>query len=107
LTKIGRLYTVKGWACKYAFVLDENQPEAKTVYRPFANAAEFEPYKDKWILKAYDGESIQGQWRIIAFDDVGVFSREAFLTYSEMFEMGYKFSDSTPFGVLVKEKPQT
>ena len=67
-------------------------------YRPFANAAEFEPHREKWL--SHDG--VAGAWRIHEYNDESFMVRDGvFFTFEEAFKDGRKFEDGTPFGVEV------
>ena len=74
-------------------------------YRPFANAAEFEPHRDRWIRRSHAGRpEARGCYKYSAYDDRGVFDGPAscVCTYSELFNEGRQFDDGTPFGVEVE-----
>lgn len=66
-------------------------------YRPFANAAEFKPHRDKWIIQ-YREDCLM---RIGCFDEETVWlATSAFgKSFVEAFEQ-WRFEDGTPFGVL-------
>ena len=73
-------------------------------YRPFANAAEFEPHRDRWIRRIYNGDlSSAGCFKFYAYDDIGVYDMGEHFTYQEMFNDGRQFDDGTPFGIEVTE----
>lgn len=73
-------------------------------YRPFANAAEFEPFRDRWIRRTYNGDlSNAGCFKFHAYDDIGVYDVGVHFTYQEMLEDGRQFDDGTPFGIEVTE----
>ena len=73
-------------------------------YRPFASAAEFEPFRDRWIKRSYIGGLCnEGCFKPQAYDDQGVFDIGEHFTYYEMFNEGRQFDDGTPFGIEVKE----
>lgn len=68
-------------------------------YRPFANAAEFEPHREKWFrVKMQPGIII----RTSAYDDKRHWSGEECDTWKKMFAE-CEFADGTPFGVEVTE----
>ena len=69
-------------------------------YRPFANAAEFEPHRDRWICHPNVKEK---KFRIAAYDDNMIWSNDRGYQYSNLFESGTLFEDGTPFGVEVTE----
>ena len=71
-------------------------------YRPFANAAEYEPHRDRWIRRSHTGRpGAKGCYRAFAYDEWGVFDRGTKSSYEEMFSEGRQFDDGTPFGVEV------
>lgn len=77
-------------------------------HRPFANAAEFEPHRDKWIKRSCksDGDRslTPGCFRVSAYDDDSFWTVDGETTsYEGAFESGKKFEDGTPFGVEVTE----
>ena len=78
-------------------------------YRPFANAAEFDPYRDRWII---DGTSrLKVVWYSDANIELGGHELNLRLTkkqcstkfwyWKEAFEK-FTFEDGSPFGVEVK-----
>lgn len=69
-------------------------------YRPFDNAKEFEPHRDRWI-KHPDAED--RKFKVIMFDDCGVCCYERRYSYAHLFECGTVFADGSPFGVEVTE----
>lgn len=76
--------------------------EAK--YRPFANAEEFRPFRDKWVM-SLGSEAISGGYeRIISYDDHRVYVTlgECTVWWSYKDAMTrFTFEDGTPFGVEV------
>ena len=76
-------------------IVERIKPPEPT-YRPFANAAEFEPYRDKWIC---DPQDQLNKFKAIAYNDQGVFSFKRFWGYSQLFDCGTVFEDGTRFGV--------
>lgn len=72
-------------------------------YRPFANAAEFEPHCDRWI-KIKDGDKTISRGtmrqRVDRYDDSFIIAPVAY-EYSEAFRR-FVFADGTPFGVRVE-----
>lgn len=71
-------------------------------YRPFANAAEFAPHRDRWVQRLCKvTEGVTGCYHVEAYDDTGVWTSEGQrYTYADMFDEGRLFDDGTPFGVL-------
>ena len=66
------------------------------VYRPFANAAEFKPHRDKWIIKN-EGDGT-GCWKAFSYSDEGVMTSVGRRTpYADLLK--WKFEDGTPCGV--------
>lgn len=74
--------------CDYRIKPEPAQPE----YRPFANAEEFKPHRDKWV---YFGIY---QHRVGGFSDRGVFVCLTEVGYGTLLEY-YQFEDGTPCGV--------
>jgi len=65
----------------------------KPVYRPFANAAEFAPHRDRWLLSGSE------RLKVIWYSDVSLCSTK-FWCWKEAFHK-FTFEDGTPFGVRV------
>lgn len=84
--------------CCLAIVERIKPPEP--TYRPFANAAEFEPHRDKWI---YDPRFDDKKFRVIVYDDNMVWLNDKGYEYWTLFESGTLFEDGSPFGVKVTE----
>ena len=80
----------------YCIIEKIEQPKK---YRPFANAKEFEPHRDRWFKPKF--ESCQCI-RTTAYNDRGHWVGEGHDTWEMMFEK-YLFGDGTPFGVEVTE----
>ena len=90
----------KSWV-KVAIIRKIEKPKQ---YRPFANAAEFEPHRDRWIRRTYNGDlSGKGCFKGHAYDDIGVYDVGEHFTYRELFDDGRQFDDGTPFGIEVTE----
>jgi len=68
-------------------------------YRPFANAAEFEPFAEKWICRSEMGVIKPGAWKVIGYSDKGIYSDSSVMLYADAFDM-LQFKDGTRFGVL-------
>ena len=85
----------------YAYIVIRKIERPKQ-YRPFANAAEYEPHRDRWIRRSHTGRpGAKGCYRAFAYDEWGVFDRGTKSSYEEMFSEGRQFDDGTPFGVEV------
>lgn len=79
-------------------------------YRPFANAAEFAPHRDRWIYSAEQksdnpegAESPEDEYlRVLGYSDSGVTIDE----YGFCFDTGLRYfvfaDDGSPFGVEVQ-----
>ncbi len=80
------------------FVLEKVEPK----YRPFANAEEFKPHRDKWIK--YTKNEKNHYCRVDAFNDKDWFlsGNEEHHSYTKMLS-DYTFEDGSPCGVLVTE----
>jgi hypothetical protein len=87
----------------YAFpIIRKIEKPAK--YRPFANAEEFKPHRDRWICRLYDGRpDAKGCYKVSAYDDRGTFANDGKTSYQDMLEDGRVFDDGTPFGVKIDE----
>ena len=70
----------------------------KPEYRPFANAAEFEPHRDKWI-KRFEGDSPKpGMFKVTGFSDFSIWkSCGSRVGYADL--LNTTFRDGTPCGV--------
>jgi hypothetical protein len=78
--------------------------EKPATYRPFANAEEFKPHRDRWICRLYNGRpDAKGCYKVSAYDDRGTFANDGKTSYQDMFEEGRVFDDGTPFGVKIDE----
>ena len=77
-------------------------------YRPFANAAEFEPHRDRWIQRSDKHDTLDtipaGCFRVTAYNDHHFWTvfKEA-TSYEKAFGDGKCFDDGTPFGIEVTE----
>ena len=74
-------------------------------YRPFANAEEFKPHRDRWVRRSYNGrDGAKGAFRPFAYDQSKVWDSLGVESYTKMFEDGRVFDDDgSPFGVEVVE----
>ena len=68
-------------------------------YRAFANAAEFEPHRDRWVRRIANG----GAFLISDYSEEGLcYDEFSPVSWEELFNMGYVFDDDgSPFGVEV------
>jgi hypothetical protein len=81
----------------YAIIRKIEQP-AK--YRSFANAEEFKPHRDRWVL------CVDEPMRIVSYGDRGVWfgaSGDDLFTWDQAFEEYLFDDDGTPFGVRIDE----
>lgn len=65
-------------------------------YRPFATAAEFDAYRDKWVLS----KTGNNRCRVNSYNDQRVGVSPDWLFWSVAFE-SYTFEDGRPFGIEV------
>jgi hypothetical protein len=80
-------------------------------YRPFANGAEFEPHRDRWVkIVSEDNNSgcdLDGRTgdkqKVVCHHDRSVCLWGGWLNYSEAFECFVFDDDGTPFGVEVTQ----
>lgn len=68
-------------------------------YRPFANAAEFEPFRDRWVR--YRGDECGGS-RVVFYDNTHARIDDDVDNWNAHFK-DYTFDDGTPFGIEVTE----
>lgn len=73
-------------------------------FRPFANAAEFEPHRDRWIEYTSPNHGDCSFYRATAFHNERVWlgPDNSGKTYREAFHC-LRFDDGTPFGIEVTE----
>ena len=88
-------YDVPSSSINYVIIRKIEKPKR---YRPFANAAEFEPHREKWLQLKLGG----GDHRIKthSYNDRKHYTGDDGNTWKEMFN-DFKFEDGTPFGVEV------
>ena len=78
--------------------------EKPATYRPFKDAEEFKPHRDRWICRLYNGRpDAKGCYKVSAYDDRGTFANDGKTSYQDMLEEGRVFDDGTPFGVKIDE----
>ena len=68
-------------------------------YRPFANAAEFEPHRDKWLKPK---SNVDHRVKTHSYNDRKHYTGDIGDTWQAMFD-DFEFEDGTPFGVEVTE----
>jgi hypothetical protein len=78
----------------YAVV--ERIKPSKPKYRPFANAEEFKPHRDRWWY--FKDDQRNHRRPAASYDDIGISAWD----WKEMLERAF-FEDGTPFGIEVKE----
>ena len=75
-------------------------------YRPFANAAEFEPHRDRWLVFFdYEYSDLSDQKsRVLVYGDDRFWIGEdgSMYDWNKAFK-SWQFEDGTPFGVEVTE----
>ena len=76
-------------------------------YRPFKDAAEFKPHRDRWITRKdkSDPTHLDGACRVVAYCDNHLWWADGRnSTYKDEFDHGRCFDDDgTPFGVRIDE----
>jgi hypothetical protein len=78
--------------------------EKPAKYRPFANAEEFKPHRDRWLTRIDEnGQQIDGEFQLDGFDDTGIWLGANPLSYKDALDRGHTFDDGTPFGVKIDE----
>jgi hypothetical protein len=106
--------TVKQWLTiepsrGWAVVLRKIEKPAR--YRPFANAEEFKPHRDRWarVIKEHNmsgcdlDDWLTDSLRFMGQDKTGVCAPGGWLTYGCAFECFVFDDDGTPFGVRIDE----
>jgi hypothetical protein len=75
--------------------------EVTKKYRPFANAEEFKPHRDRWAMHPSEPSK---RFRTGDYNDDGLWGNDRrFYFYGDLLESGSLFDDGTPFGVEVTE----
>jgi len=79
--------------------------EKPAKYRPFANAAEFRPHRDRWLTRKdkSDTSHLDGACRVVAYCDNHLWWADGRnSTYKDELDSGRCFDDDgTPFGVRI------
>ena len=70
--------------------------EPETRYRPFANAAEFEPHRDRWVKIQINGMLTKP----VSYNDDRLFVGDMWFVWSDAFTH-LRFDDGSEFGVEV------
>lgn len=72
-------------------------------FRPFANAAEFRPHRERWMT--HPENTVVGEFQVVEFNDIGIWCNgmKKLMPYKTAFEIGLRFDDGTPFGIEVTE----
>jgi hypothetical protein len=85
--------------------------EKPAAYRPFANAEEFKPHRDRWarVIKEHNmsgcdlDDWLTDSLRFMGQDKTGVCAPGGWLTYGCAFDCFVFDDDGTPFGVRIDE----
>ena len=118
LVRVGKPKTgeffIDGLSCPHQAMDDEHfhgcaiirKIEKPKTYRAFANAAEFEPHRDRWIQRSHKHDTKDtlpaGCFSVSSYSDDGVWTIDGkAISYRQMFSEGKTFDDGTPFGVEV------
>ena len=114
LVRVGKPKTgeffIDGLSCPHQAMDDEHfhgcaiirRIEKPKAYRAFANAAEFEPHRDRWLARIDEnGLRLDGEFQHNGFDDTGIWLGSNPLSYKDALNRGHNFDDGTPFGVEV------
>jgi hypothetical protein len=82
--------------------------EKPAAYRPFEDAEEFKPHRDRWLTRKdkSDLTHVDGACRVVAYDDQGLwFTTGNYHTWEAAFHSGRCFDDDgTPFGVRIDDE---
>ena len=81
--------------------------ERPKTYRPFANAAEFKPHRDRWVKFLFaESDGVYSTYRVVTYDDWGAIFGGSKESYGAVFNR-YVFDNldgtTEPFGVEVTE----
>ena len=96
----GNPVLVDGYMLKSVRVIIEKIEKPKQ-YRPFANAAEFEPHRDRWLM--HPGEPDK-RFKPGDYNNQGVWGLDRrHYDYQHLLMSGTLFDDGIPFGVEVTE----
>ena len=79
------------------FEMQVSKQVTEPKYRPFANAAEFDSHRDKWVLS----KTGNNRCRVLSYTDARVGLYPDWLLWNTAFE-SYAFEDGLPFGVEVE-----
>ncbi len=79
-------------------------------YRPFANAAEFAPHRDRWVCVAngideeisIDSSDVGECLRLQGYGDLSIATWYGWCAFETAFEC-FMFDDGSPFGIEVSE----
>jgi hypothetical protein len=94
--------------CAYPIIRKIEKPAR---YRPFANAEEFKPHRDRWarVIKEHNmsgcdlDDWLTDSLRFMGQDKTGVCAPGGWLTYGCAFDCFVFDDDGTPFGVRIDE----
>jgi hypothetical protein len=81
------------WDRDYYYIVPVNPPAPQ--YRQFANAAEFMPHRERWVIEDHK------VFKVLRYSDEGIETEESIWDYDEALEFGLTFDDGTPFGILI------
>jgi hypothetical protein len=107
---VGQIERWNNCVSAYVFpVIRKIEKPAK--YRPFANAEEFKPYRDRWVrvIKEHNmsgcdlDDWLTDSLRFMGQDKTGVCAPGGWLTYGCAFDCFVFDDDGTPFGVRIDE----
>jgi len=88
--------------CVYPIIRKIEKPAA---YRPFANAEEFKPHRDRWIkLAIAESDGVYFTFRVAKYDDWGVVfggSKETYQAVSNRYVFDNLDGTTEPFGVKI------
>ena len=83
---------------------DWEPPKPEPKYRPFANAEEFKPFRDKWVVSVSTDAITGGFERVVSYDNFRVYvtigETIGYWHWPQAMER-FTFEDGTPFGVEV------
>lgn len=99
LGKYGKILHCNGVFKGISYVIIRKIEKPKR-YRPFANAAEFEPHRDRWIKRK--SGNVDHRIKTHSYNNLKHYTGDIGDTWQTMFD-DFEFEDGTPFGVEVTE----
>ena len=102
---LGEPHLLQGRTIYRVCIIRKIEKPAK--YRPFADAEEFKPHRDRWVkLEIAESDGVYFTYQVASYDDFGVIFGGSKETYQAVFNR-YVFDNldgtTEPFGVRIDE----